>query len=126
MAAKKEEALVLVSREQLLGATKRRFTILDVPNLGKVRVRSLTERERTQFESDNLDDKCLVDKEQALLAKRRLIVLCVVDAEGNPTLTLEDAERLADIDGAITGFLADALRTFCGFEKQDFEKIKGN
>lgn len=106
----------MLTREQLLQATKRRFKILDVPHLGPVKIRSLTERERARFEADNLAvmDTEDTETEGLQLAKRRLIVLCVCDGDGNPILTPADVEALGDMDGAITGFLFDECKRFVG------------
>lgn len=116
----------LVTREQLLSQTKRRFDNVAIPHLGTVRLRSLTERERTAYEAASLNETGEQERELLIDSKRRLIALCVVDADGNPLLTDGDVDALADIDGSITGRLYAACLDHCGFTKGDIEGLVKN
>lgn len=117
----------LVTREALLASTRRRFCTYNIPHLGPVRVRNLTERERSQYETATLnDDGDGADRDRLEDARRRLICACVVDAEGNTLLQASDVTALAEIDGAISGALFDVCRQHCGFEKGDIERLAGN
>ena len=122
----KEEEITLIDRAALLGKSKRRFAVYRIEHLGDVRVRNLTEAERSQFEVDNLNDDLNHDRGKVLNAKRRLICACVVDAEGNPILTLDDVVALGEVDGAITGALFDVCQKHCGFKPGDIERLAGN
>lgn len=118
------DATPLVDRQQLLGSTLRRFAVYKIPHLGAVRVRSLTERERSIYETETLNDEGDgADRDRLEDARRRLICACVVDAEGNTLLKPGDVNALADIDGAISGALFDVCREHCGFQKGDVDRL---
>lgn len=117
----------LLTREQFLaGGNQRRFKVVRIPGLGDVKIRSLKEGERARYETDTLDDDGETDREGLETAKRRLIIACVVDANGEPLLTPDDLDALADKDGAITGYLFDECRQHCGFARGDIERLVGN
>lgn len=117
----------LIDRESLLGAQacRRRYAVIDTP-IGRVRLRSLNERERSRFETDIVSDDLDADRERMIDAKRRLIVLTVVDAEGNPILDDEDVVGLGDVDGALIGELFDAAQKLSGFKRGDIETLAKN
>ena len=111
-------------KASILGANKRRFRDVDVPLIGKVRIRSLTERERSEYEAGFLDGSgnvsSLVD------SKVRLIVLCVCNAEGHRLFTDEEATVLSDVDAVVTNTLADECRRLSGFSDEDVGKLEKN
>lgn len=124
--AKSKDEEVLVTREQWLATAPRRYTVLTIANLGKVRIRSLTARERNAFERSIQDDSGEYDPVKAAVARETLITMCVVDANGETTLTLADVAALGEKDGGIIGDTFEGCRIHCGMEKKDFEKLKGN
>lgn len=117
----------LADRERWLSAAacRRRFQVLKTL-IGDVRIRSLTERERAQFETDIVQDDQDLDRDRLLDAKRRLVVLTVCDADGNPVLSVDDVAALGEVDAAITGQVYDAARKLCGFESGDIERLAKN
>lgn len=121
----KEESIV--SREQLLGVKARRFVAITVPGLpGKVRLRSLTEREKTDYELAFLDKKGNTDKKRLDESRRALICLVVVDANGNPILSDEDVKALQDVDAMTTTTIYGAAMKFCGFNIEEPEELRKN
>ncbi len=117
----------LIDRTTFLArGNDRRFEIVPVPGLGPVRIRSLKELERSRYETDTLGDDGGTERDRLETAKRRLIVMCVVDGDAEPLLTADDLDALGDKDGAITAYLFDACRRHCGFEKGDIERLVGN
>lgn len=109
------------SRDDLLGQTAVRYRDVPIPELEqKYRIRSLSELEKTAYEtapSRTSDEK--TRRERVLDARRRLSVLCLVDGQGNRLLSDADIERLAGIDGLLTGRIFDACWEHCGFAEAD-------
>ena len=115
----------MIDRQQLLAACKRRYQLIKVPGLGDVRIRSLTELERSTYEADFLSG---ATPEELIEAKRSLVILCVVDADGNPLLTTADIKALGEVDGAILGSLFTQCKEFAGIGTTEarLEEILGN
>lgn len=118
--AKAEETFC--SKEMLLGAKARRFANINVPGLGApVRIRSLTEREKSDYECRFLDKKGNTDRGRIKEMRRALICLTVVDANGNTLLADEDAKALEDLDGGITTTIFAESQKHCGFIQAESE-----
>ena len=116
----------LIDKDALLGAAKRRFAVMPIDGLGNVRIRSLTELERSRLEASVRDKKGNLSSAKMLDLKCRLIVLCVVDEQGNQLFTNSDIERLGQQDSRITNALAEAIQTHCGWSERDLEAIEKN
>ena len=115
-----------VTRDLFLRAPVRRFKELVIPELGKVRIRSLTELERSQFEASIRDKKGNVSNTKLIDLKCRLIVLAVVDGEGNPVLQNADIAQLRQQDAKITNALVDAIQEHIGITDNDLEELEKN
>ena len=115
-----------LGRDQLLAKTKRRFSEVTLPDGDTVRIRSLTERERSKYESETLNKKGELNQVKLADAKRRLIALCVVDSDGNAILSADDVRALEEVDSAVTQSLYDAIRQHCGFDQRDVEELVKN
>lgn len=115
-----------VTRDLFLRAPVRRYKELIVPELGEVRIRSLTELERSQFEASIRDKKGNVSNTKLIDLKCRLIVLAVVDAEGNPILQNSDIPQLRNQDAKITNALVDAIQDHIGITDNDLEELEKN
>jgi hypothetical protein len=97
----------LATANQLFNSVgRRRYEELTIPTSGlRVRIRSLTERELSRYQSATIASTGTGLKRSKLEdASRRLIVLCLVDGEGNPLLRDRDVARLAEWDSADTSF----------------------
>lgn len=116
----------LVTRDQILQPLKRRFTEVTVPEWGTFRIRSLTELERSKFEASIRDKKGQVSNAKLVDLKCRLIVLCVVDGEGNPLLAHSDIDVLRNQDAKATNALVDAIQAHCGITDNDMEELEKN
>lgn len=116
----------LATKEALLGATKRRYRTVPIEGVGEFRIRSLTERERSNYEASLLSKSGGVVRDKMLTSRRRLIALTLVDESGNLLLSEEDVERLEDVDSSVTVMLWEAARDHCGFTEQDIEDAVGN
>jgi hypothetical protein len=107
-------------------ACQRRYTTVNVPILGAVRIQSLTELERSTYEASRLDDSGQWDRESGAAAKVKLIVLCCVDSEGNRLFIESDEPKLQQIDSLVSDRLFDRCMSHCGFTDEDIEAIAKN
>jgi len=110
----------------LLGANKRRFVDIDVPDVGRFRIRSLSELERSKYEAGFLDAKGTPKTARLIEGKIRLIILCVCDVEGLQLMSNADAVALGGVDSVITNVMFEACQDHCGFTNADLEELAGN
>jgi len=111
------------------GTKPRRYKVTDpLPVQGvKVRIRSLTEREVSEYQAQTIAKKGDGLRTDRLKdANRRLIALCLVDGDGNPYVTPAMQTEMADWDAADTGFLYDECAKHCGLNKSDIEDLVKN
>lgn len=119
----------LATAEQLMAvAGRRRYHELKLPTSDlKVRIRSLTEHELSRYQSATIASSGTGLRRSKLEdASRRLIVLCLVDDDGNQILSDADVPRLADWDAADTSYLYDECAKHCGINRQDIEDLAKN
>ena len=117
--------MTTTSRDELLRGPCRRHRDVAV-NGSQFRIQSLTEREKSRFETALLSKSGGVAKARLQDATRRLLVLCLVDDDGHRLLEDGDVDALGDVDGAITSGLYTACREHCGFEEGDVEELAKN
>ena len=104
-----------VSRDKLFAnLVKRRFKDVDIAGFGKARIRSLTAREKTRYDSEAINNKGGINTKALLTANARLIVACVVDHEGNQVFTDADIEALLDRDASVIEEVASECGKHCG------------
>ena len=116
-----------VTREQLIAKAKWRYQEFIVSDFGKVRIRSLTERERSNYEAEMLDSKGNSKLSKLVQARRRLIALTVVDAGGELLLNQPgDVKALEEQDGKITDVIFDQSMQHCGIKENDIEVLVKN
>ncbi len=115
-----------LTRDDFFRPAERRY--IDVPLGGgrKVRLRSLTEPEMSAYEASILTSKGEFSPSKMMRARRKLICLTVVDAEGNRVLSDEDAVKLQDMDGATANEIYNAACTHCGIRESDIEELAKN
>jgi hypothetical protein len=109
-----------LTREKLLLSTQRRYTEVDLPD-GKVRLQSLTDLERGEYNSEMLHDDGSVDKEAVKSGTAKLLVRMMVDEEGVLLFHKEEWPVIANMDSLVTEKLGDAAREHVGFNR-DYEK----
>lgn len=127
MSKSQDRGVGLCSRDQILGAVERRFKDFPVEGLpGNVRIRSLTEREKSEYEATFLDKKGELSRDKLRTARRRLVILTVVDATGNPLLTEADLDALEGIDGNITSAIQAQAQVHCGIGAAQLEEARKN
>ncbi len=107
---------------------KRRYKEVELPVAGDiVRIHSLTAREVAKFQSATINAKTrrmIQSKLEDSLA--RLVVLHVVDSEGNVILSQSHVEKLAEWDNADLAYLADACQKHSGMDPDELEGLVKN
>ena len=118
----------VANRESIFSgaAVNRRYAVVSVPILGRVRIQSLTELERSTYEASRLDDSGQWDRKSGSAAKVKLIILCCVDDEGNCLFIDSDAAKLQQLDSLVTDRIFDRCLAHCGFGDEDIEGIAKN
>lgn len=118
-----------MSLERLLAkGSARRFRDVEIPEISEtVRIRSLTERERSGWEA------ALISKDGKLpapavlaVAKRKLVALSLCDEAGERIVTDEQAEQLGDLDAGAFNRIFEAVSELCGLDKRDVEALEKN
>ncbi len=120
--------MTIANREALLKLCKRRYATVDIPERNiTVRIQSLSENEKSQYET------CLIAKngkgimrERLQDATRRLLALCIVDDNGNRIFTDGDLSELANLDAFVSSRIYDACQEHCGFNKGDIDETVKN
>ncbi len=125
---KTKKATSLTTRNELLGLTKRRFKTIDIPELDLTfRIQSLTEREKSEYETALLTKTGRgVSRERLTDAARRLMVLCLVDDDNNRLLEAGDVNALSQLDAIVAAKIYNECQTHCGFGEEDIEQIVKN
>lgn len=116
-----------LSREQFLSAAVLPIEEVDVPALGgKVRVRGLTLAQRDEYEASVIDSrgKRISLNRENLRAK--LIVRCVIDANGDRLFKDEDAPAVGHLPAAALEPLFEASQRLSGLSPSDVEDLAGN
>jgi hypothetical protein len=122
--------LKLSTLDELLGQTAaRRFKLLDpLPVSGlRLRIRSLTEAELADFNSSQLKkDGSGLSTQSMKDANRKLIALCIVDADGNRMIPDNQRGRLADWDSADTQYVYTECANWVGLKSDFMETFQKN
>lgn len=116
-------------KTDLLKKAERRYCEFPVVVCGekkKCRIQSLTEKERSDYEAEMQVAKGRNKAERMKDAKRRLIVLCVVDENNSPMLTQQDVKELEQVDSSVTGEIFNRCIEHVGFGGDDIEDLVGN
>ncbi len=91
-----------------------------------MRLRSLTAKEQGQYETTTLSKKGGLVTERLIDAKRRLIIMAVVDAQGNPFLTMHDLASMEDTDGLIINQAYKVCAKHVGIGEDEVEDLVKN
>lgn len=99
----------LVSAGAFLKPAERRYIEVEVAGFGRVRLQSLTERERAAYERASYDDKGELQMEALGQRKARLVALCAVDDKGFRILGDREVQKLYEnMDSAILDAIYEA------------------
>lgn len=98
-------------KTQLWGANRRRYTTVDVPVLGPVRLRSMTTREMRELRDSFVDEKGKPTK-RIDYVNELLVANCIVDDSNERVVSDEEATGgiFDDVDGGAFATLIQAAR----------------
>ncbi len=113
------------ARDVLLGRFVRRFKDAET-RLGKFRLRSINEAERSRFEASLKDKNGNLSANKSLDLKCRAIVLGVDDGGGNQLYTNSDIDAIRQQDSRDINDLATAVFDFWGITDGDLEELEKN
>lgn len=111
--------------EFLSAASKRRYVPLQLPSEWQLDgyVRSLTEKERSDYEASLLDNRQRVSRSKLKEAKARLIVLSVVDSEHNPVFSPEHLPGLMRADSKLIDTVYAQVTKHIGFDADELNEL---
>lgn len=115
----------MLTREQLLGSFQRRYRTVDTI-AGHVRIRNLTEAEKSDFEAGILKENGKLNLTHVRRQRRKLIAAVLVDDAGELLLKPGDVDRLKDLDSAVVAAIFGAATEFCGFTSEEVEELAKN
>ena len=115
----------MLTREQLLGSFQRRYRTVETL-AGQVRIRNLTEAEKSDFEAGSLKEDGKLNLNHVRAQRRKLIAAVLVDEAGEPLLQAKDVDRLKDLDAAVTAAIFAAATEHCGFTGDEIEELRKN
>jgi hypothetical protein len=115
----------MLSREQLLGSFTRRYRMIETL-AGQVRIRNLTEAEKSDFEAGGLKENGNLNLTHVRATRRKLLATVLVNDAGQLLLQPTDLDRLKDIDAAVTSAIFAAATEHCGFTGEEVEELKKN
>lgn len=119
----------LATVQELFGTKpKRRYKTLTLPASGlTVRIQSLTDRELSKYQSEVLASGgrggITYRRSRIEDSGRRLIILCLVDEDGNRICNETHLQMLEEWDGADTNFLNDECSKHCGISREEIEDL---
>lgn len=111
----------MLNRDAILAAKDFKFRDVDVPEWGgTVRVRGLSAAERDSFEASVATTQDLSN------LRARLVVLSLVDEEGNRLFKDSEATLLGQKNGVVINKLFDVVRELSGMSDADLGVAEGN
>lgn len=116
----------MLSREQLLGSFQRRYRTVETL-AGQVRIRNLTEAEKSDFEAGSLKEDGKLNLTHVRAQRRKLIAAVLVDDAGELLLSQAgDLDRLKGLDAAVSSAIFAAATEHCGFTGEEVEELRKN
>jgi hypothetical protein len=113
---------MILTREQLLEKSKRRFLDVTLSDGSVAKLQSITEIERAEYNSEMLTADGSVDKEQFKYGTAKLLARMLVDESGKRMFHDSEWELIAELDSLFTEEIGDAARKHIGFDRADSKK----
>jgi hypothetical protein len=111
----------MLTRDAILAAKDFDYKDVDVPEWGgSVRIRGLSAKERDGFEAS------LAKSQDLSNIRSRLVVLAVIDEDGERVFTDADAEKLGEKNAQVMCRLFDVVRNLSGMSDEDLKVAEGN
>lgn len=106
------------TRETILKLTGRRYLPVEIPGLGTLKLRSLSELERAKVEEVSVMDRPKL--------KRTILIQSLVDSETlQPVFTDADFDLVGTIDGAVVDKIVGASMKLNSISQEDVETLLG-
>ena len=116
-----------VGRDLFVRPSARRYHAFDVPDFGRVRIQSLTEREAAAYQAGFLNKRGEPAINRIAEMRRKLIALCVVDGDGNRVLDDHDADAIGNGDSAVMARIQEEIEDHVKFgSDDDLEELAKN
>jgi hypothetical protein len=117
--------MALLNRDQILAAEDRKSVEVDVPEWGgSVLVRTLSGRERDEFESSTVRTRGGKREENFANFRARLVSLCMVDERGERLFkTRNEIDMLGNKSVAALQRVFDAAQKLNGMSEEDVEEL---
>lgn len=118
---------MILTRDDILRADDIQAEIVDVPEWGgQVRVKGLSGTERDRFEQDSIDQRGKANKLNLANIRARLLVLCLVDEQGNRLFQRSDIDLLGQKSAVALNRVFEAARRLSGLNQEDVEELAEN
>lgn len=115
---------MFLTKEQILKAKDLKEETVNVPEWGgSVKVRSLTGRERDEFERDVFNDG---DKSTWENFRAKLVALTIVDEKGERIFTSSDVHALGNKSALALDKIFSVSQRLSGLRKEDVEEMTKN
>lgn len=114
----------VLSREGLLQKTKRRYVEVELPSGGTARLQSLSELERSEYNSSLLDKKGDIDKTKLTFGTMLLLCRMLVDSDDKRLFLDHEYELLASIDSLDMEVLGEEARKHVGFDLEYRKELR--
>lgn len=106
--------MTTLTREALLNKAKPRYEVVDVPGVGRVGIRSVSELRKSQRDSRSVDDNGALLKDYAERARAFAFIDQLMVDESTPMFTEADVEEIQAMDHSVTRRLFQAIKEFNG------------
>jgi len=117
----------MLSKADMLQPRSRRIVEVDVPEWGGVvRVQELTTSERSKFETSLQGKKGKSDPSRTVTVRERLIVLSVVDEQGQRVFSDEDIPALSEQPIKAIERIFNTIQDVSGFSNDDVADLEKN
>lgn len=117
----------VLTRDDIIKAKDIEQELVEVPEWGgSVYVQGMTGLQRGMFEDYILATKTEDTRRNRAKFRAQLLVLCIVDADGNPLFREEDVDALSEKSAAPLDRLYDKVQKLSGFRKEDVDEITKN
>lgn len=94
--------MTTLTREALLGKTKRRYQSITIGQNETARIQSLNEAEVSEWDATGFEPKTYKCTPAAMARRRRMLVaLSLVDDAGKRLFGSDECDQLSDIDGKV-------------------------
>lgn len=114
-------------RDKLFNKINKRYHDVKLSDGDVFTIRNLSERERTEHEIGNLNNKGQFDVRKYPETKLKMIGSCLVDSETKEQLLQEsEYDKIGDLDSQVVAKLYSACLSHNGYEDDEVEELVGN